>query len=89
MAQFWASTCLYMENEDRHSQSATFDYVGESFAATVSYTVNYTQLIGQLWYGERRFFNFYTASCLDEDGNADDDGSYETCGRYTQVRYGV
>ena len=86
MAQFWASTCRYEENEDRHSQSATFDYVGESLAATLSYTVNYTQLIGQLWYGEKRYFNYYTASCFDEDGNANDDGSYETCGRYTQVK---
>ena len=49
MAQFWSSTCRYMENEDRHSQSANFDYVGESFAATISYTVNYTQLISMLW----------------------------------------
>ena len=85
MAQFWASTCQYMENEDRHSQSAKFDYVGESFAASISYTVNYTQLIGQLWYGEKRFFNYYTATCYDEDGDANDDGSFETCGRYTQV----
>ena len=85
MAQFWSSTCTYMENEDRHSQSANFDYVGESFAATISYTVNYTQLIGMLWWGEKRFFNYYTASCYDEDGNANDNGNFETCGRYTQV----
>ena len=74
-----------MENEDRNTQSTTFDYIGESFAATVSYTVNYTQLIGQLWYGEKMFYNYYAAACLDEDGNADEDGEFETCGRYTQV----
>ena len=85
MAQFWASACSYEENENRHSQSGKFDYVGENFAATISYTVNYTQLIGQLWNAEKRFFNYYTATCYDEDGNANDDGSYETCGRYTQV----
>ena len=84
MAQFWSSTCRYMENENRHSQSALFDYVGESFAATVSYTVNYTQLIGQLWFGERRYFNYYSASCYDDDGNGDD--GYDACGRYTQVK---
>ena len=85
MAQFTASTCRYVENEDRHSQSSKFDYVGENFAATVSYTVNYTQIIGQLWYGEKRYFNYYTATCYDQDGNANDDGGYENCGRYTQV----
>ena len=85
LAQFWASACEYVENEDRNTQSTTFDYIGESFAATVSYTVNYTQLIGQLWYGEKRSYNYYAAACLDEDGNADEDGEFETCGRYTQV----
>lgn len=85
MAQFWTSTCRYMENEDRHSQSAKFDYIGENFAATVSYTVNYTQLIGQQWYREKRYFNYYTSTCYDEDGNANENGGYETCGRYTQV----
>ena len=74
-----------MENEDRNTQSTSFDYIGESFAATASYTVNYTQLIGQLWYGERRFFNYYAAACLDENGDLDEDGEFETCGRYTQV----
>ena len=85
LAQFWASGCAYMENEDRNTQSTSFDYVGESLAATVSYTVNYTQLIGQLWYGEKRYFNYYAAACIDEDGNLDEDGGFETCGRYTQV----
>jgi hypothetical protein len=85
LAQFWASGCAYMENEDRNTQSTSFDYVGESLAATVSYTVNYTQLIGQLWYGEKRYFNYYAAACIDEDGNQDEDGEFETCGRYTQM----
>ena len=85
LAQFWASGCEYVENEDRNTQSTSFDYIGESFAATVSYTVNYTQLIGQLWYGEKRFFNYYAAACLDENGDLDEDGEFETCGRYTQV----
>ena len=85
LAEFWAIACEYGENEDRNSQSTSFDYIGESFAATVSYTINYTQLIGQLWYGEKRFYNYYAAACLDEDGEVDEDGEYETCGRYTQV----
>ena len=84
-AQYWASACEYAENEDRNTQSTSFDYIGESFAATVSYTVNYTQLIGQLWYGERKFFNYYAAACLDENGDLDEDGEFETCGSYTQV----
>ena len=85
MAQFWASACEYEENEDRNTQSTNFDNIGESFAATASYTVNYTQLIGQLWYGEKRFFNYYSAACLDENGDVDENGEFETCGRYTQV----
>ena len=74
-----------MENEDRNTQSTTFDYIGESLAATASYTVNYTQLIGQLWFGEKQFFSYYAAACVDENGDLDEDGEFETCGRYTQV----
>ena len=84
-AQYWASACQYEENEDRHTQSTSFDYIEESFAATVSYTVNYTQLIGQLWFAEKRFFNYYASACLDENGDMEEDGEFETCGRYTQV----
>ena len=84
-AQYWASACAYEENEDRNTQSTSFDYIGESFAATVSYTVNYTQLIGQLWFAEKRFFSYYAGACLDENGDLDEDGEFETCGRYTQV----
>lgn len=87
MAQFTAATCRYMENEDRHSQSADFDYVGENFAATISYTVNYTEIIGRLWFGEKRYFNYYTATCYDGDGNGDDNGGYGSCARYTQVGF--
>ena len=85
LAQFWASACEYAENEDRNTQSTSYDYIGESLAATISYTVNYTQLIGQLWYAEKRFYSYYVAACLNEDGEVEDDGGYETCGRYTQV----
>ena len=74
-----------MENEDRNTQSTSFDYIGESFAATSSYTVNYTRMIGQQWYGEKRYFNYYSMSCYDDDGNVNEDEGYETCGRYTQV----
>ena len=79
MAQFWAAGCEYEENEMRHSQATQFDYVGESLAATASYTVNYTQLIGQEWFRERIYFNYYTSTCVNNDGN------YEACSRYTQV----
>lgn len=85
LAQFWASGCEYMENEDKNTQSTAFDYVGENFAATASYTVNYTRLIGQQWYAEKKLFNYYLAACLDEDGNVNENGEFDTCGRYTQV----
>ena len=85
MAQFWAAGCEYEENEMRHSQSTQFDYVGESLAATASYTVNYTQLIGQEWFRERIYFNYYTSTCVNVNGNGNNDGNYEACGRYTQV----
>ena len=86
LATYWASGCEYNNNEDSAQQAAGFDYIGENFAATSSYTVNYTQLIGQQWYSEKRFFNYYSAACLDENGDLDENGEFETCGRYTQVR---
>lgn len=86
LAQYSAGTCEYRQEENRNSQSAAgFDYVGRNVASTSSYTVNFTQVIAQQWYGEKRFFNYYSAACLDEDGNINENGEFETCGRYTQV----
>lgn len=66
-----------------------FDSVGESAAATYApgynSAVNYTRLIGQQWFTEKRYFNYYAAACLDDDGNVNENGEFETCGRYTQV----
>ena len=90
LAQYRAASCAArQEEEDRSSQSTSFDYVGQSVAATYSPgyngAVNYTRLIGQQWYAEKRFYSYYGAACLDDDGNLNEDGGFENCGRYTQV----
>lgn len=87
LAQYSAGTCEYRINEEQNLQSAPgFDYIGRNAAATSMYTVNYTRLIGQQWYGEKRYFNYYSVACLDDDGNMNENGEFENCGRYTQVR---
>ena len=93
LAQYRAATCEFRqdEEEDSYVQTTSFDYVGENMAATYAAgyngAVNYTRLIGQQWYGEKKLFSYYAAACYDEDGNMNDDGGFETCGRYTQVLY--
>ena len=72
-----------MENEDRNSQSSSFDYVGEVMDTTLSYTVNYT-IIAQKWFQEGRYYDYFTTICTDADGDEDEDG--ESCQRYKQVR---
>ena len=89
LAQYRAASCQARQDEERSSISTSFDYIGENMAATYASgyngAVNYTRLIGQQWYGEKRFYSYYAAACLDEDGNLNEDGGFETCGRYTQV----
>lgn len=82
LAQFWAAGCELMENEDRNTQSTSFDFVGEVMD-TISYTVNYT-ILAQKWFQQGRYYDYYTMACTDEDGNEDEEG--EACQAYTQVR---
>ena len=82
MAQFWAGECVYEIDENRHSKSDQFGYVGQSLAATSAYSINYTVLI-QTWRDLGKYYNFYTATCTDADGNEDEDG--DVCGPYVQV----
>ena len=90
LAQYRAASCeMRREEEQQQVGVVGFDYVGENAAAVYSAgygsSVNYTQVIGQHWFTEKRFFSYYAAACRDEDGNIEDDGGFETCGRYTQV----
>lgn len=74
---------MFMENEDRHAQSTDWDYVGQSMAATASYTVNYTVLIQNQWFALARRYDYYGGTCTDEDGNQGEDA--EGCEGYVQV----
>ena len=82
MAQFWASNCEYEINENRDAQTDAFNTVGQSMAATSSYTVNYTTLI-RTWYQAGQYYDYYSGYCTDADGDEDEDG--ELCGPYIQV----
>lgn len=84
MAQFWAGNCEYELNENRHTQSNTFQYVGQSLIATSSYTVNYTILVRQWFEMGRANYNYYSRYCTDQDGNEDEEG--EACAGYIQVQ---
>ena len=81
-AQFWAAGCEYMLNEDRNDQIQTYDYIGQSNGATISYTVNYTIMI-QTWFQQGRLYNYYSGVCLNADGNEDEEG--EACFNYINV----
>ncbi len=83
LAQFWAGTCIAEENEYRNSQSSKYQSVGQSMAATASYTVNYTVLMQNTWFTEGRFYDYYGGVCSDEDGNQGED--LEGCENYVQV----
>ena len=90
LAQYRAASCEFSREEEQQSVGVVgFDYVGENAAAIYSAgygsSVNYTRVIGQQWFTEKRFFSYYSAACRDEDGNVEDNGDYTTCGRYTQV----
>ena len=93
LAQFRAASCEFSRDDDDDNNNDVqyfgYDSVGENAAATYiggyNTAVNYTQLISQQWFREKRFFSYYRAACLDEDGNINDNGEFDTCGRYIQV----
>ena len=69
-----------MPNENRHDQSTEFDYVGQINGASANYTINLTSMVFQ-WYFEGLSFDYSQAACIDEDGEAQEEG----CERYIQV----
>ena len=71
-----------MENENRHDQSTTFDYVGENLGATRNYSVDYVKIIST-WFNEGQNYDYNSAACVDEDGNEEEEG----CQFYTQVSF--
>ena len=72
IAQFWAIGCEYMANENRHDQSQDFDVVGESRLATLSYSVNYTNLLGT-WFSEKKYYDYDTATCTVYDDEEEEE----------------
>ena len=82
LAQFWSVNCEMMENENRHDQSTTFDYVGETLGATRNYSVDYVKIIST-WFDEGQNYDYNSATCQDEDGNEEEEG----CQFYTQVSF--
>lgn len=86
LSQFYSALCEGMPNEDRHDQSTEFDFVGENLAATTNYSanLNFTAIVAG-WFENKKFFNYYTLTCTDADGNEDDEG--EGCTRYTQLMW--
>ncbi len=83
MAHFWAGNCEYELNENRNTQSTTFSYVGQSLAAGNGYSFNYTIMVRRWLDVGKINYNYYSRTCVDEDGNEDEDG--EACWPYTQV----
>ena len=81
LAQYWSVNCELMPNENRHAQSEDFDYVGELAGASVNYTINYTAIVFD-WYFDGLNYDYSQAACIDEDGEAEEEG----CERYIQVR---
>ena len=82
MAQFWAAQCENTENENRNDQTTQFDSVGEIYAATANYSVDFAALVST-WYEEGLFYDYYNGICLDEDGEEND--KEEACAKYKQV----
>ena len=73
IAQTYAEKCIYAHNQERSSQSASFQFVGENIA-TGTGPADYVKFVN-LWYDEVKDYTFETNSCKD---NA-------VCGHYTQV----
>ena len=88
MAQFWSANCIYETNENRHTQSTTFDYVGENMLALSSSSANYTLLVNKWFQIGKTSYDFYTGYCRDEDGNQEqcEDVRDCICAPYVQVR---
>ncbi len=88
MAQFWAANCIYEINENRHTQSTKFDYVGESKLALSGYSANYTLLVNR-WFKVGQSYDHYTGYCRDEDGNQEqcEDEEDCICAPYVQVTW--
>lgn len=78
-----------MLNENRHTQSNTYTYVGQSLAAGSGYIQNYTIMIRRWFDLGRLNYNYYSRTCTDEDGNEveEDADAMEQgpCSAYTQV----
>ena len=85
MAQFWAGNCEYELNENRHTQSSTYSYVGQSLAAGSGYVQNYTIMVRRWFDMGKLYYNYYSRTCADADGNEDEEG--EACWPYTQVSW--
>ncbi|XP_064398516.1 peptidase inhibitor 16-like [Halichondria panicea] len=86
MAQFWAAGCIYEINENRHTQSTKFDYVGENKLALSGYSANYTLLVNR-WFKIGQSYDHYTGYCRDEDGNQEqcEDEMDCICAPYVQL----
>ncbi len=86
MAQFWTANCAYETNENRHTQSLKYDYVGENMLALSGYSANYTLLVNR-WYKIGQSYDFQTMYCRDEDGNQEqcEDEMDCICSPYVQV----
>ena len=82
LAQFWAVNCEMMPNENRHEQSTEFDYVGQTNGGSLNNTINLTAMVFD-WYYEGVDYDYSQAACIDEDGEAAEEG----CDNYIQVSY--
>lgn len=80
LAQFWSVNCMLEPNEKRHDQSSEYDYIGEIQAGSGNYSINLTSMVFE-WFFEGRNYQYSTASCIDDDGNEEEEG----CERYIQV----
>ena len=83
LAQFWAVNCELEPNENKHEQSTDYDYVGEILHASGNFSINLTSMVFE-WYFDGRFYDYSQASCINENGEAQED--LEGCERYVQVR---
>lgn len=74
--------CAIEPNENRHEQSTEYDYVGEIMYGSGNFSINLTSMVFE-WYFESRNYDYSSAACVDENGDAADE--LEDCERYVQV----